>query len=103
MDYATEQLLRYVASGYIPHGLKDWAGFYFGKDGKLYPRDFPFGYSAGEIKIHYMVMSTAGEVPGLQDRIKRLQAELTFHKQQTVENSQLGFMRGLVQTLQELG
>jgi hypothetical protein len=102
MDYATEQLLRFIAFGYIPHGFKDWAGFYFGKDGKLYPRDSPFGYSAGEIRGLFMIMQAAREVPGLCEHIKKLETELKFHKQQTVENSQLGFMRGLVQTLQEL-
>lgn len=103
MPYATQQLLRYCLYGVVPHGLcGNWGGAQFRRDGRLYPADCAYGYSSGELKGFYLVQNTAGEVPGLKIAIERLSRELDFHKQQTKENSRLGFMRGLVEALEEI-
>lgn len=101
IPYSVQQLLKCCAYGIIPQGFGEWGGFHFGKDGHLYPLDSAIGYAAREIYGFYLIETAAGRVPGLEARIKRLEAELSFHKAQTKENSQLGFMRGMIQVLQE--
>ena len=100
MPYATQQLLRYCLYGIVPHGLcGSWGGAQFRRDGRLYPDGSAYGYSADELKGFYMVAATASLVPGLSDQVAALDAELAFHRQQTKENSRMGFMRGLIDAL----
>lgn len=101
MPYSAQQLVRFALHGHIPHGLGDWSGSRFGRDGLLYPFGGAEGYSAGDLRGYYLIRSEAGRVPGLLRIIERLEKELHFHKAQTQDNSRLGFMRGLDSLLDE--
>lgn len=95
MPYSAQQLVRFVLYGHIPHGLGDWSGARFAKDGLLYAYNSAVGYCAGDLRGFYLVQEQASRVPGLLATITRLEKELAFHKAQTRDNSRLGFMRGL--------
>lgn len=100
MPYATQQLLKYCLYGVVPHGLcGHWGGARFGRDGRLYPANSAYGYTAGELTGFYLTEYSASLVPGLRNQVARLERELDFHKQQTRENSRMGFMRGLIEVL----
>ena len=101
IPYATQQLLKYSIFGIIPQGFGEWGGSHFGKDGRLYPLFSNDGYTENEVYAFWLTIHEAGHVPGLRRRIEALEKELRFHKSQTKENSQLGFMRGMMQVLQE--
>lgn len=101
IPYATAQLLRYRLSGVIPQGFGDWSGSCFAKDGRLYPDGSPTGYSAAEMRGFYLTIAQASETPALREHVLRLSDELRFHKNQTKDDSRMGFMRGLVEILQE--
>lgn len=101
IPYATQQLLKYRLTGVIPHGFGDWGGCTFGRDGRLYPKQSPKGYSAKEMECFYLIHQNAGRVPGLVSIINELEKELRFHKAITLDDSRMGFMRGLAEVLQE--
>lgn len=100
VPFATQQLLKFYINGIVPIGFGTWSGSRFAGD-LLYPYDCATGYSAGEVQCFYLIEHAAGRVPGLEREVVKLLGELNFHKQQTKENSRLGFMRGLIETLAE--
>ena len=100
MPFATQQLLKFYVDGIIPVGFGSWTGGRFAGD-MIYPAGSATGYTSGEVIGFYLVKGRAGQVPGLELKVKKLEKELLFHKQQTVENSRLGFMHGMIEVMAE--
>lgn len=95
---AASRLLSFSLRGNL-HGY--WEGWIFSLDGLLYPPGWGEGLSHADIVQIWFYKKQAALCRSQAELIEQLQTDLAFHRQQSYTTAKMGFMRGLVEIVQE--